>query len=200
MVCDCCGLPLPGAAEPEETILCDDCLGADRAWSRGRAALVYRDNARKIVLGIKHGDRHDLVRPAAAWLAQALTPILRDDMLVTCVPLHWRRLLRRRYNQAALLSGALARRLGLEHCPDLLHRPAATRMLDGLGRAERAAHLAGAIVPHRRRGARMAGRSVLIIDDVMTSGATLDAAAMACRAAGAVDVRVGVLARVALEV
>lgn len=199
LACDCCGVPLPGQAQPGARILCDGCMSAKRPWRRGRAAFLYRDNARKLVLGLKHGDRSDLVAPASRWLARALAPILHEDMIVTCVPLHWRRLLARRYNQAALLSRTVAQIADLEHCAELLHRPRATRKLDGVDRVTRAAILQDAIVPNRKYCARIAGRHVLIIDDVMTSGATLSAATEACRAAGAVDVSIGVLARVALE-
>ncbi|MBK1636121.1 double zinc ribbon domain-containing protein [Rhodovulum adriaticum] len=196
LVCDACGTPLPGqdSGQPE---YCDACLTRPRAWTRGRAALVYADNARKLVLALKHGDRTDLARPAAVWLLRAARPVLMPGMLVVPVPLHRWRLVRRRYNQAALLSAGLARAAGLDHCPDLLIRPHATPILDGLGAEARFAALDGAIAVHPRRRDRLAGRGVLLVDDVMTSGATLEAAARACLAAGAVEVRIAVLARVA---
>ena len=112
LVCDICGTPLPGT-EDGTPVHCDDCLTIARPWDRGRAALVYKDNGRNLVLALKHGDRLDLVRPAAKWMQAAAAPILRPGMLVAPVPLHWRRLLRRRYNQAALLSRAVAATAGL---------------------------------------------------------------------------------------
>ncbi|PWE33527.1 amidophosphoribosyltransferase [Maritimibacter sp. 55A14] len=198
LACDMCGLPLPGeaAAGPE---FCDTCLTHPKPWGRGRAALRYEGRARKLILGLKHGDRVDLARPAAAWLARAAAPLIRPETLVVPVPLHWRRLLARRYNQAALLSRGLAATLGLPHCPDLLTRPRATPTLDGLGRAERQAALAGRISAHPRRAARAKGRHLLVVDDVMTSGATLSAATEAALAAGAAEVDVVALARVAQD-
>ncbi|MFC2969952.1 double zinc ribbon domain-containing protein [Acidimangrovimonas pyrenivorans] len=198
LVCDKCGAPLPGEAG-DAPVHCDDCLTIARPWERGRAALLYRDNGRALVLRLKHGDRHDLATPAAGWLAQAAAPILAPGMLVAPVPLHWLRLLRRLYNQSALLSAALARMTGLEHCPDLLVRTRATPSQEGRDRDGRFANVARALAPHPRRAERMAGRHVLLVDDVMTSGATLAAAAETCLGAGAAAVSVAVLARVVKE-
>lgn len=199
LTCDKCGAPLPGE-EPGGAVLCDDCLAIPRPWARGRAVLLYRDNGRKIVLALKHADRMDMARPAGRWMARAAAPILRPDMLVVPVPLHRLRLLRRRYNQAALLAQAVARASGLDYCPDLLIRPRRTPSQEGRGREDRFANLHDAIRLHPRRAARVAGRAVLLVDDVMTSGATLAAAAEACRAGGAAEVCVLVLARVAKEI
>lgn len=198
LVCDRCGTPLPGqdSGKPE---YCDDCLTIARPWNRGRAALLYRDNARRMVLQLKHGDRLDLAGPMAGWLLRAAQPILEPGMLVAPVPLHWLRLLRRRYNQSALVSAHLARNGGLEHCPDLLIRRRATPSQEGRDRMGRFANLDGALALHPRRAERLRGRHVLLIDDVMTSGATLAAAAEVCLAGGAAAVSVATLARVAKD-
>lgn len=197
LVCDACGLPLPGEEAEGPRLLCDDCLAIARPWARGRAALLYEGNGRRLVLALKHGDRLDLAKPLAGWLHAAARPILCPDMLVAPVPLHWLRLIARRYNQAAVLSAALARAAGLEHCPDLLVRRRRTGTQDGRSRTARFAALTGAIVAHPRRACRIRGRHILLVDDVMTSGATFAAAAEACRAAGAAEVSVLALARVA---
>ncbi len=198
LACDRCGTPLPGEDEGRAEV-CDDCLAIARPWDRGRAALVYRDNARRLVLALKHGDRLDLARPAAEWLLRAARPILREGMLSAPVPLHWTRLFRRRFNQSALLSRALAAAAGLDHCPDLLLRARRTASQEGRDRDARFANVAGAIRVHPRRGHRLAGRDVLLVDDVMTSGATLAAATDACLGAGAASVSVVTLARVAKD-
>lgn len=196
LVCDCCGTPLPGqdTGAPE---YCDACLARPRPWARGRAAVLYRDKARKMVLAFKHGDRTDLARPASSWMLRAGRAILLPGMVVAPVPLHRWRLVSRRFNQSALLSQGVAEGAGVAHWPDLLHRTRKTRVQDGMGTDERYANLDGAIAVHPRYRERLRDRTVLLVDDVMTSGATLSAASEACLAAGADEVRVLVLARVA---
>ncbi len=198
LVCDKCGTPLPGADEGQPEY-CDDCLTIARPWDRGRAVCLYRDKGRDLVLSLKHADRLDLIRPMADWLARAARPILTEGMIAAPIPLHWTRLFRRRYNQSALLCRALAKRAGIDHCPDLLVRPRKTESQEGRNRDQRFANLEGAFRAHPRRTGRMAGRHVLLIDDVMTSGATFAAAADACLAAGASRVSILTLARVAKD-
>ncbi len=197
LCCDLCGTPLPGDSDKAE--VCDDCLSIARPWDHGRAVMLYRDNGRKLVLALKHGDRQDLVAPMARWLAQAARPLLRADMIVTCVPLHWRRLAKRRYNQSALLAQRVAAELGFRCCPDLLVRTKATPPLDGKGQAERFETLAGNIAVHPKRAPLIRDRPVLIIDDVMTSGATLAACAAACHSAQSSELCILTLARVAKD-
>ncbi len=198
MVCDMCGSPLPGQ-DPTEVAHCDACMTTPRPWSRGRAALLYKDRGRDLVLQLKHADRLDLARPAGDWAARAVAPILCPGMLVAPVPLHWFRLFRRRYNQSALLSAHVARIAGLQHVPDLLRRTRTTGSQEGRSRDQRFANLSDAMQLHPRRAAMAAGRHILLIDDVMTSGATLSAAAEACLAGGAAEISVLCLTRVAKD-
>ncbi len=199
-VCNLCGVPLPaGPDAPDDVLTCDDCLCLPRPWDAGRAALIYEGNGRKMALMLKHGDRQDVAGPAATWMARAAQPLLKPDTLIAPVPLHWLRLLKRRYNQAALLARALSGEVDRPMCPDLLIRSRATPSLGGLGREARFAALSGVIAVHPRRRHRLAGRHVLLVDDVMTSGATLAAASEACRAGGAIGVDILVLARAAKD-
>ncbi|EAQ04022.1 competence protein F, putative [Pseudooceanicola batsensis HTCC2597] len=193
-VCGLCGAPLPGDHVAAGD-LCDDCLTTERPWDAGRAALVYRDNARRLVLGLKHGDRMDIARPASLWMAGAAGDMLHPGMLVAPIPLHWRRRIRRRYNQSVLLGRGVAGRTGLPFCPDLLQRNRPTPVLDGKSPDERFRALHDAVTVNPRRAGRVAGGSVLLIDDVMTSGATLTAATGALKRAGAASVSVLTLAR-----
>lgn len=195
LCCDGCGAPLPGGEGPEEGLLCDDCLVISRPWSKGRAVMVYRDKARRFVLSLKHGDRTDLARVAAPWMARIAGRMVAPDTLIVPIPLHRGRLLRRRFNQAALLAQHMARLMSLECCPDALVRPKKTAPLDGHNRDQRFSTLEGAISVHPKRPRVLRERKILIVDDVMTSGATFVAATEACYRAGADDVRVLALAR-----
>lgn len=198
LVCDRCGTPLPGEDDGRPEI-CDDCMMIARPWSRGRAAFLYKGLARDFILSLKHSDRLDLVRPCGDWLAKAAEPILEQDMIVAPIPLHWSRLLKRRYNQSALLSRSVAWKTGLQHCPDLLQRFRRTNSQEGRNLDQRFANLVDAIRAHPRRASMIAGRHIILVDDVMTSGATFAAATEACLAAGAEQVSVLALARVAKD-
>lgn len=192
--CDSCGTPLIGATTGE-AVTCDTCMHAPHPWAHGRAALAYRGMGRKLVLGLKHGDRQEIARPAATWMRMSVQTLITEKTLIAPVPLHWVRLAKRRYNQSALIAKNLSELTGCDWCADLLERPVRTPSLDGKTRQERADILHGAIRINPRRKHRIIGRPVLLVDDVMTTGATMAACAEACSVAGADQVCVSVLAR-----
>lgn len=198
LICDTCGVPLMGE-DTGERLQCDDCMTIARPWDRGRAALVYEGVGRRMVLGLKHGDRTDLAVPAGGWLARVATPLITPDTTIVPVPLHWSRLLKRRYNQAALLGAQLAGITKAAYCPDALRRVRKTKPLDGHSRDDRFAALDGAIEHHAGRVQLIKGRDVLLVDDVMTTGATFAACADVLLTAGAREVCVVALARVAKD-
>jgi len=194
--CDQCGLPF--ASDQQADPRCVSCSANPPGFRKSRAGFVYDDGVRRLLLPFKHGDRPTLARALAPHLARAGADLLADQPLLVPVPLHRLRLLRRRYNQAALLAQAVGRIMGCKVVPDMLRRVRATVPLDDRSPDERRAILAGAIAVRQRRRPVLVGRRVVLIDDVMTSGATANACAAALIDAGAVAVDVLVAARVPL--
>ena len=194
--CARCGLPFASAAQGGRDGTCDACRAAPPRFARARAALRYDAAARRLILPMKHADRGELAALLAPFLLRAGAPLLDTAEVLVPVPLHRWRLFARRYNQAALLARALGRLAHRPVLPDALRRLRPTAPLGGKSAAERAAELAGAFAVRASRAGRIAGRRVLLIDDVLTSGATANACAEALLAAGASSVDVLAAARV----
>ncbi|MBL9010089.1 MAG: ComF family protein [Alphaproteobacteria bacterium] len=192
--CRRCGIPLEaGFAGDTE---CAACLARPPAFARARAVFRY-DTARDLVLRFKHGDRTDYAPAFAAWMARAGADLLAAADLVVPVPLHRWRLLARRYNQAAVLANALARRTGKRVLADALTRTRPTPSQGAMVSARaRRRNVQGAFAVRRGAAWALGGKSVLLVDDVMTTGATLEAAARALLRAGAREVSALTLARV----
>jgi ComF family protein len=192
--CDKCGLPFAHAGQGGEGRVCRRCQAYPPPWGRARAALSYDEQTRRLVLPFKYADRTDLASVLAPMMARAGAALLREADLLVPVPLHRRRLLARGYNQAALLASALARASGLAVALDALRRVRATVPLGGLEARSRTVE--GAFAVHPRRAALLVERRVLLIDDVLTSGATCSACVEVLLEAGAAGVDVLVAARV----
>ncbi len=166
------------------------------AYHRARAAVRYDDIARAMVHALKYGDRIDLAPTMGRWMARAGRELLADADALIPVPLHWRRLWARRFNQSALLAQAISRETGVAVADSALKRVKATAQQVGLSQSERAENVQGAFRVPPDRKAEVAGRSVVLVDDVLTSGATSDACARALLRAGARNVDLVVFARV----
>lgn len=192
--CPCCGLPF---AHPlPEGLACADCLADPPPFGRARSPFYYGGTARALILAFKHGDRTDMAAPLARRMAPAAAALLDEAELVLPVPLHRRRLWRRRYNQSALLARELAALAGRPAVMDLLQRRRATASQGGRSRSGRQRNVAGAFAVPAASRARLAGRRVLLVDDVYTTGATVREAARCLLRAGAASVDVATFARV----
>ena len=194
--CQSCGVPFIHAAQGGPERICPSCRAHPPEFDRARAALRYDFQARRVVLPFKHGDRTETAQALARLMARSGAALLQHAELLVPVPLHRRRLVARRYNQSALLALALARLARLPAVTDALLRVRATASLGDRSAAERVAILAGAVAVRPGRAGRLSGRRVLLIDDVMTSGATANACARVLKEVGATTVDVLVAARV----
>lgn len=187
--CARCGLPFEYSSG--EGVECGQCLSNPPAYDRLRAAVAYGEIARAVALKLKYGGRPGVAATLADFMQRHLAGEEQGAVLAP-VPLHRWRIWRRGYNQSALIASALARRTGLPVQLDLLARVKATPPLRGLGRRERALAVRGAF----RANEAARGRTVILVDDVHTSGATANACAKALKRSGATRVNIICWARV----
>jgi ComF family protein len=185
-LCDRLGTPFE--IDMGENILSVRAIATPLAVSRVRAVALYTSTTRQMVHRLKYGDRLDMASPMARMMAVAGAELLADNEVLIPVPLHPFRLWRRRFNQASELARGLSQGSGVPVVDGVLKRQRATVPQVGLKAAERARNVSGAFhIPESMLG-NIRGKRVLLVDDVMTTGSTLDAAARILRRVGAVDV------------
>jgi ComF family protein len=193
--CLCCGLPFD--LDPGPDTRCAACIAEPPAFDRARAVMRYDEGSRGPILALKHADRLDLIPGFARWLDRAGRALLDESEVIVPVPLHASRLWTRRYNQSAELARVLGRLSGKAVETLALVRVRATPSQGEMPSAKaRRRNMRGAFrVPPGRQG-RIEEKAVLLIDDVLTTGATVEACARALKRAGAAKVHVLALARV----
>ncbi len=195
--CACCGLPFEVLGEAMTGLgdtLCGSCLAEPKIYGRARASLVYDDASRPLILAFKHGDQTQLTVTFAPWLQAASQTLMTDIDLIVPVPLHWLRLLRRRYNQAALLGHQLSGLTGKPCRPDLLIRAKNTPTQGHLNAKQRHENVHSAFRFNPKHD--VTGKNILLVDDVYTTGATIEACSKVLLKNGAQRVDVLTLARV----
>src|ERR1700730_7306602 len=193
--CERLGIPL--VYDPGPGILSMEAIADPPAYRRARAAVRFDDISRALVHGLKYGDRLELAPMMGRWISHAGRELLAEADALVPVPLHWRRLWARRFNQSAVLAAAIAADSGVPVAAAALKRVKPTAQQVGLSRPERATNVQGAFrVPDEGKAA-VAGRRRALVDDVRTSGATVDGCARALIRAGAANVDVLIFARVA---
>ena len=192
----CPKLGIPFIYDPGPDLLSMEAIANPPAYARARAAVRYDDVARTLVHALKYQDRTDLAPAMGRWMARAGKELLAEADWLIPVPLHWRRAWHRRYNQSGALARIIERQSGVKARGDVLRRVRATEQQVGLSRPQRASNVQGAFKVSADRGPELAGRRVVLIDDVLTSGATVDACARALLRGKAATVDVLVFARV----
>jgi ComF family protein len=192
----CPRLGIPFVYDPGPELLSMEAIANPPAYARARAAVRYDDVARTLVHALKYQDRTDLAPAMGRWMARAGRELLTEADALVPVPLHWRRGWRRRYNQSGALARVIERQTGVRLASEALRRVRPTEQQIGLSRAQRATNVQGAFKVAADRKAEIQGRRVVLIDDVLTSGATVDACARALLRAKASSVDVLVFARV----
>lgn len=194
-LCHCCGVPF--VIGVDDYTLCPACLDEQPAFDHARAALVYDNISAPLVTALKFHDQWAGLTRYVQMMLRLGSPMMEDADMIVPVPLHWRRLLRRKFNQSALLAYGLARETGVVCVPNVLKRVQYTKPQMRLDRATRLKNVARAFaVPE---GAQLAGKVIVLVDDVVTTGATVNACAKALKKAGAKEVRVIALARTVKE-
>jgi len=192
----CPRLGIPFVYDPGSDLLSMEAIANPPAYARARAAVRYDDVARTLVHALKYQDRTDLAPAMGRWMARAGHELLDDADVLVPVPLHWRRAWGRRYNQSGALARVIERLTGVRMAPEALRRIRPTEQQIGLSRTQRASNVQGAFKVATDRQSLIAGRRVVLVDDVLTSGATVDACARALLRAKAASVDVLVFARV----
>src|SRR4051812_29495877 len=192
----CPRLGIPFVYDPGPDLLSMEAIANPPAYQRARAAVRYDEVAKTLVHALKFHDRTDLAPAMGRWMARAGHELLAEADVLVPVPLHWRRGWSRRYNQSGALARVIARQSGVPVAGGALRRVRPTQQQIGLSRAERASNVTGAFKVAADRRPEVQGRRIILIDDVLTSGATADACARALLRAKAAQVDVLVFARV----
>jgi ComF family protein len=192
----CPRLGIPFVYDPGPGLLSMEAIANPPAYQRARAAVRYDDVARTLVHALKYHDRTDLAPAMGRWMARAGEELLSGADLLVPVPLHWRRGWSRRYNQSGALARVIEKQCGVAVASDVLRRIRPTAQQIGLNRSQRASNVQSAFKAAADRSAAIHGRRVVLVDDVLTSGATADACARALLRARAAQVDVLVFARV----
>ncbi len=195
--CQTCSYPFD--FEVENTAQCAACLAEPPPFASARAALAYDDASRDIILKFKHADHLQAISTLIPMMARAGGDALGTVEVIVPVPLHRWRLLRRRYNQAALLAWGVARQTGKPCFPDALIRTRATVSQGKMKALDRVKNVKGAFTVHPKHESALTGKGVLLVDDVFTTGATLKECAKVLLGAGAREVHVLTIARVVRE-
>ncbi len=192
--CEQCGFPFE--LEIQGELLCGPCLKSPPPYTKLRSVFCYEEKSKDLILRFKHGDATHLTPLLVTWMARTSEDLLQETDLILPVPLHWVRLMKRGYNQAALLARGLSKKTGIPYVPDILKRVRSTVSQGHLSSVERRKNVSRAFCVRETARRKLLEKRVLLVDDVFTSGATVTECVKALKKSGVNDVFVLTLARV----
>lgn len=197
-VCSSCGLPFE--FEMGEGAVCSDCLAINPQFDKARSVFKYNDTAGKMITGLKYQDKTPYAKTLAGLMCGKLGELGGEFDIITSVPIHPRRLLKRKYNQSAILANKIAKSIGKKANNLILKKPKDINPQASLTRDERIKNIKGAYKVNEKFKSRIIGKNVLLVDDVLTTGATASECAKVLKNAGAGKVFVITAARTPIEV
>lgn len=192
-MCALCGTPFD--FDMGGGVLCARCLQDKPSYSRLRSAFLYDDNSKKLITQFKYADQMQLSKIYGKWMLSAGDSLIENIDVIAPVPLHYWRFLARRFNQSALLASEIAKYSNKCYLPNLLQRIRYTKQQTGLSRAQRAENVKNAFTVSEKLVDNIVGKNVLLVDDVVTTGSTIEQCSKALLFAGAYQVFVLTLAR-----
>ena len=196
--CRCCGIPFIIDHDISDSVpdyICADCITYPKHFDRAKSALVYDNASKSMILAFKHGDALHLHTTLVPLLLKCADDMVYPDSIIIPVPLHWSRLVKRRYNQAAILAQHLSKQTGTAYWPDALVRLRRTPPQGHMNAKDRFKNVAGAFEIHKNYMDKIIGKKFVLIDDVFTTGATLDECSKVLKAGGAESIHILTVAR-----
>ena len=192
--CKQCGIPF--SFEVDENIICASCIELEPMFDQSRSAVVYNDASRRVILNFKFNDKTSLVHTFIPWMVRSGINLINSADYIIPVPLHHKKLRERRFNQSALLAQGVAKKTKTNYLPDGLIRTRYTTPQKGLSKKYRNRNVQGAFAINDPYLDEFAHTNILLIDDVFTTGSTLNECARILKNAGAREVNVLTIARV----
>lgn len=192
-MCDACGLPFE--FDIGSHALCADCLHTRPLYARARAAFLYDEKSSRLITRFKYSDQIQLAKIYGEWLSSAGRELLANTDFLIPVPLHYWRFVQRRFNQSAMLAGEISKNTGITHLPNAIKRTRHTKQQTGLTKTQREENVKGAFIIESHHQVAIKGKNILLIDDVITTGSTIEQCTKALIKSGVAQVNVLTLAR-----
>ncbi len=193
--CNICGTPMEYG---EEDQICLGCMQTKPSYDYLRSSIIYEKLGRELIINFKHYDQPNLGKIMSKWLLHTINELPEFNRLNTIiipVPMHWKKIFMRKYNQASILAQLVAREFGIDYVPDFLIRTKFTKSQESLGTKERLLNIKGTFACNRKYIRHITSKEIILVDDVHTTGATINECSRVLKQAGAIKVSVITVAR-----